>query len=177
MDILQSLADLLKHRNTIDQQIASLIGRPAEKGHIGEFVASQIFHIRLNESASMKDIDGYFSDGPLAGKSVNIKYYGKREGLIDMSTSELIDYYLVLTGSIGTATSSRGTHRPWIIANVYLFDAHVVYASLKSRNVKIGVPTSVRNTYWEEAEIFPTQRNLLLSVTQNQRALLTLFAE
>src|SRR3954471_1765925 len=79
---LAVLTDLLRHRNEIDRQIAGLIGRPAERGHLGEFIASRLFGIRIAGSATQKDLDGWFESGPLAGKSVNVKLYGLHEGLL-----------------------------------------------------------------------------------------------
>jgi hypothetical protein len=73
MDDLTQLADLIKKRNSLERQITALIGRPAQIGHIGEYIASRIFRIVLEESASHKSMDGRFSDGPLKGGTVNIK--------------------------------------------------------------------------------------------------------
>ena len=49
---LEPLAMFIKQRNEIDKDISEIIGRPAERGHIGEFVAAEIFGIELHESAS-----------------------------------------------------------------------------------------------------------------------------
>jgi hypothetical protein len=84
MDDLVLLADLIKAKNSVDNIIANLIGRPAQIGHVGEYIAAKIFDIELNRSASQKDIDGYFRSGPLAARSVNVKWYGKREGILDL---------------------------------------------------------------------------------------------
>ena len=53
---------------------------------------------------------------------MNIKWYLKREGLLDTTESAALDYYLVLTGPPSAALSSRGTTRPWCIQAVFLFD-------------------------------------------------------
>jgi len=74
---LHTLAQLLTKRNRLDQAIAAVIGRPAIQGHIGEFIASRVFGIRLMPSASNKAFDGQFVGGPLDGRSVDIKLYGK----------------------------------------------------------------------------------------------------
>jgi hypothetical protein len=42
---------------------------------------------------------------------VNIKWYLKREGLLDTSESVRLDYYLVLAGPRSAAASSRGSTR------------------------------------------------------------------
>ena len=98
-DDLQHLASLLHARNTNEIAIAQIIGRPAERGHIGEYIASRIFDIALEQSAVHRGSDGRFKSGPLAGKSVNIKMYGNREGIFDIKPECLPDYYLVQAGS------------------------------------------------------------------------------
>lgn len=85
MSELEKLADLISERNRISKTISKLIGRPALPRHIGEYIASKIFNIELEEFATSKGIDGRFTEGPLKGKTVNIKLYGKREGLLDIS--------------------------------------------------------------------------------------------
>jgi hypothetical protein len=90
---------------------------------IPEWIAAQVFGIELEASAVAAGIDGRFGPGPLQGQTVNIKWYLKREGLLDTTESTALDYYLVLTGPPATAASSRGTTRPWSIQAVFLFDA------------------------------------------------------
>ena len=68
---LEELADLLRSRNQLDQQISVIIGRPATAGHIAEFVAAAVFDIDLEEAANNQGYDGHFRTGPLAGRSVN----------------------------------------------------------------------------------------------------------
>ena len=43
---LEKLAELIKRRNRIDNEIAGIINRPVERGHVGEFIAFQ-FDIEL----------------------------------------------------------------------------------------------------------------------------------
>ncbi len=174
---LIQLAELLRHYTAIGDKIARLISRPVALGHLGEFVAAQIFRIELAASATEKGLDGRFVGGPLAGRTVNVKWYGKREGMIGLDLSERAEYYLVLSGPKSTALSSRGATRPWRIDAVYLFDARQLHQALRERKVKIdSSATSVANKYWEAAEIYPTVRNSILSLTDEQRNLLALFA-
>ena len=49
---LQRLASFIKKRNAADNDISALIGRPAKKSHIAEFIAAGIFRIELYESAN-----------------------------------------------------------------------------------------------------------------------------
>jgi len=87
MTDLRRLAELIQKRNRIDGEIAAIIGRPAHAGHIGEYLAAAIFGIDLNAGANTKALDGYFRDSPLAGKSVNIKYGTRRDGMLNLAHS------------------------------------------------------------------------------------------
>ncbi len=69
---IEQLAELVRARNANEVAISRIIGRPAQIGHIGEYIASKIFGIELEDSAVHPGSDGRFIDGPLAGKSVNI---------------------------------------------------------------------------------------------------------
>jgi hypothetical protein len=106
---------------------------------------------------------------------VNVKWYLKREGLLDMSASDKLDNYLVLSGPTSSAMSSRGGTRPWQIDAVYLFDARKLLADVVERGVKVGVATSVRNSQWRAAEIYPEQINPRLLVASSQAERLGLF--
>ena len=139
---LIKLAELIKKRNAITKKIANLIGWPAEKGSVFEYIASKIFDISLESSRSHKGNDGHFNKGMLAGKSVNIKYYTQRDTL-DINPKILPDYYLVFTGPKSKAKSTRGETLPWIVQNVYLFNASNLINDLQDR-VKIGTNTSIR---------------------------------
>jgi hypothetical protein len=174
-EVLQELAILLTQRNEIDARIALLIERPMTSGHLGEYIAAKIFDIELENSAVALAIDGRFRSGPLAGKTVNVKWYLKREGLLDMSLSKVLDYYLVLTGPRSAAASSKGGTRPWQIDAVYLFDSKRLLADLTRRGVRVGVATSVRNAQWEAAEIYPASANPVLPLSAGQSAQLALF--
>jgi hypothetical protein len=186
-DDLTQLAKIMSQRNELDRQIAAIISRPAEKGHIGEYIASRILNIALNPSATHKGIDGHFTDGALKGRTVNIKLYGKHEGILDMpkdaadKPSHLPDYYLILTGPNGVAMSSRNTHRPSVIHSVFLFETYSLIdglmqrAKTRGKDMKFGVAASVPQEFWKTAEIYPTQQNTALLLTEEQRKLLALF--
>jgi hypothetical protein len=142
---LEQLANLIKKRNLLENEITALIGRPAQIGHIGEHIAAEVFKIALEESASQKGIDGHFIDEPLAGRSVNVKWYAKREGLLDITHSPP-DYFLVLTGPKSKTMNSRGQVRPWLIESVFLFEANSLVTQLRNRKVAIGIATQCRTT-------------------------------
>jgi hypothetical protein len=167
MGNLEKLAKLIKQKNLSDGEIARIIGRPAERGHSGEYIAAHIFDIELEPLASSKGIDGHFNSGNLKGQSVNIKWYGKLEGLLD--------FYLVMTGPRTAAWSSRGKTRPWLISYVFIFDAAVLFGELEHQGRKIGIATSVKIHLWETAEIYPEQKSNLLTLSDRQRELLALF--
>jgi hypothetical protein len=113
---------------------------------------------------------------PLQGRTVNIKWYLKREGLLDMMKSTVLDYCLVLTGPRSPAVSSLGTTRPWCIEAVYLFQARQLRSEQITRGVKRGVASSVTRQQWEAAEIYPSAANTDLLVTTQQAERLKLFA-
>lgn len=172
MEHLAVLATLIQQRNMVERKIAEIIGRPAINGHIGEYIAANIFGIALEESATNKGSDGFFTSGQLAGRSVNVKLYTKRTNILDINPSALPDYFLVLTGPKVAAASSKGTVAPLCVDAVFLFDARKLVGQLRC---KIGIATSVAQAFWEKAEIFPRQNNPELVVSQVQKEMLGLF--
>lgn len=173
-DQLAQIADVLRKRNWIDARIAEIIQRPMTSRHLGEWIASQVFDIELEPSARAMAFDGRFRTGPLRGRSVNVKWYLKREGLLDMTEADALHYYLVMTGPVSAPVSSIGSTRPWCIDSVHLFDARWLLAEQRARGVRIGVASSVPNRFWNDAEIFPSA-NPLLPLSPEQGALLGLF--
>lgn len=153
---VRRVADLLRRRNAIDAELASIIDRPAEKGHVGEWLASVLFDIELERSAANPSWDGRFRSGPHAGRTVDIKWYARREGLLDINPATLPDCYLVLTGPPGAADSSRGASRPWIVTDAFLFETEALLQELRGRGVAIGIATSVRQDLWERSRCRPS---------------------
>jgi hypothetical protein len=168
---LMSIAMLLRERNRIDARIADIVGRPVVSGHLSDWIAAQIFDIELEPSANSA-IDGRFRSGALAGRTVNVKHYTRNQGLLDMTDSEALDYYLVMTGPRGP---TAGTHRPWSIEHVYLFDAQALYDELSAQLRRIGVATSVRAEYWRAAEVYPDPARPALALGPKQTAALASF--
>ena len=175
MENLEQLAIAILNKNAADESVARIIGRPALIGHTGEYIAASVFGIKLEQSATTKSYDGHFTIGNLKGKNVNIKWYTKMEGLLDIDPDNLPDYYLVLTGPIGAATSSRESTRPWLISFVYLFDARELLDQLDKGKTKIGTATSVARQFWQDAELYPEQKSDLLTLNNEQMRLLSLF--
>ena len=174
---LRRLASLIRQRNDVDREIATIIGRPAHPGHIGEFVAAEIFDIDLHESATHKGEDGHFASGPLAGRSVNVKKSSTDEGLLNIRPDALPDFFLVLTGPRTQAASSRGTTQPWTIEQVFLFEAAPLVEQLRERGVRIGIATSVRRHLWDDAMIYPSPSNPALRLTPEQVSMLEMFGD
>ncbi len=73
---IRRLAALIGTKNAADAAIAEMIGRPCQIGHVGEWIAAQVFDIELHPSAAVEASDGVFRAGSLAGRSVNVKWYG-----------------------------------------------------------------------------------------------------
>lgn len=169
---LQRLAETVRRKNAADRRVAEIIRRPALSGHFGEFVAAAIFGIELCGSATQEGYDGWFRGGALDGKTVNIKYYTKHEGLLDLKRENGPDYYLVLTGPAADPAASCRQTRPWVIESVFLFQAAELLGRL---TVKIGIATSVRKSLWHDAKIYPCDSSLL-PLAQSQRDLLALFS-
>lgn len=176
---LAQLADLLRDRSLIDDQISGIIGRPAHPGHIGEYIAAAVFGIDLHPSAVYKASDGFFSSGSLAGQSINIKLYSKQESMLDLSATDDLalhpDFYLVMAGGKGTGGTTKGTRASLSIESVFLFRASVLIPVLVERGVKIGVATSVQKERWQAAMVYPEANNPDLELDEHQRALLAMF--
>jgi hypothetical protein len=166
------LASLVKSRNTIDNKISTLIGRSAQVGNVGEYIAAAIFHIAMEEVGKQRGYDGRFTQGPLAGQSVDMQWRPKHDGQFNIRVDAYPDYYLILTGPEGYASSVAN---PWIIESVYLFNGQELLNALKERGVQIGGGTSVTGPLWERAEIYPVPRNTRLVLTDEERKLLFLF--
>ena len=180
-DRLTELAEFVRRKNLADRPIARLIGKPALPGHFGEFVAAQIFDIRLNKGAAFPGFDGRFRSGELTGKSVNIKYKTKRDGLLNLKKEGEAgpDYYLVMTGPKKRAQPPLGGNRPWVIESVFLFEAEALVRELRNRNPKkkIGVAAGVPVDLWKKAMIYPNGGSPHLPVTEARRRRLALFSE
>lgn len=177
MDDLVRLSNLIKDLNDLTAQIGSIINRPAQIGHLGEYIAAKIFDITLQESASAKSIDGYFNTGALAKRSVNIKWFLKNDGLMNLARRSPPDFYLVMTGRMVAPATSRGKIRPYVIKYVYLFGGQEIGEKLQSRGVKIGIASSVRKDDWQTAEIYPRQVNQQLLLNPKQITMLKMFGE
>ena len=183
MSDLKQFARLIKQLNTTMDKIACRTGRPALIGHTGEYLAKEIFSVELHESGNKEGFDGWFprhrgfQPASLRGKTVNIKWYTKREGILDIKLPNGPDYYLVFAGPKTPPRSSRKTTRPWVINSVHLFEGESLIKKLRGRPrlKKIGIATSVAEEYWKESEIYPNQANPALIPTLSQQQQLVLF--
>jgi len=171
MTELQHIANLINERNKLEERISAVTGRPASIGHLGEYIASKIFGIRLAENANHKGVDGWIDNGPLKDRSVNIKWYAKHESILDMCREAGPDYYLVLAGPKQAPTRAIGP-RPCLIESVDLFEETSLRGVVTA---KIGIATSVRREVWEQHQIYPVQTSAILVLTEEQRVLLRAF--
>ena len=171
---LREIASLLKDRNRIDAAISNVIGKPMTSGHLGEWIASQIFDVTLEARANARAIDGHFNRGELDGRTVNVKWYLKREGILDMSTGLQPDFYLVLVGPKSAATAKLT--RPWRIDAVHLIDTADLLKELVAAGRRVGVASSIRNDVWARSEIFPVENPSLFTLSEDKRAALREFA-
>ncbi len=174
MSNLPQLASLLKSRNTVDSKIANLIEKPVGVQSVGEYIAAAIFGIALEEKTTHKSSDGHFTRGLLAGKSVDIQWRIRHDGILHLKTDPLPDYYLVFVGSKELATLHT-LSIPWLIESIYLFHAVELYTALRERGVQIGTGTSITGPLWERAELYPMQRNNQLMLSAEERNNIALF--
>jgi hypothetical protein len=171
---LARLASLIKQRNENEVLITAITNRPASIGHIGEYIASKIFNIALETNATKSVSDGKFVGGNLDSKTVNIKWYGKREGLLDM-TPVPPDFYLVMSGPMGNQLKSRGKTRPWCIEHVHLFYGPELTEAILKKGSKPGIATSIKKEYWDQAELWPEQKSRALVLEETQKSALNMF--
>lgn len=173
---LYHLATLVKQRNEVDNDLSDLIGRPSTVGNIGEYIASKVFDIELQERANHKGHDGIFASGPLEGKTVNVKFYTKQQYMVDINLRSVPDSFLVLVGPTAPLVSSRGTTLAIFVQAVYLFDAQQLIHSVQSRGTKVGTATSVVKQVWQANEIYPSQASTTITLTDEQKTYLQLFS-
>jgi hypothetical protein len=169
---LSWLASLIKSRNTIDEKIATLIGRTAQVNNVGEYIAATIFHIAFEEVGKRRGYDGRFTQGPLAGSTVDVQWHPRHDGQMNIRQDAFPDYYLILSGP---DTPPGQFASPWLIERIFLFKAQELLNGLRERGVQIGSGTSVTGPLWERAEIYPLTRNQRLVLSDEERRLLVLF--
>ena len=176
MERLNDLSYLVAQRNEISKKIHDIMSKPAQLGHVGEFIASIVFDIKLESLANNPAFDGTFHYGILKGKTVDIKTYSKHERILDLSEKVLPDYYLVLAGPPPLTPKIKGEDRPWIIDRVHLFEAEVLVTALRERGIKYsGRARSIANEYWDKSEIYPNQECGLIVLDQSKRDFLAKF--
>lgn len=175
MTNLARLAELLRARNTVESNIANLLSSSVSLGTVGERIAAQIFGITLIPSAQHSEFAGIFANQPFAGKTVDVQWYPRREGFLNIHSAPAPDYILVLAGPRQESSTVRALVNPWLISSVHLFHTQELLLALRERGVQIGSHTSVINQLWERSEIFPTARSHLLQLGAEQRQLLQLF--
>lgn len=175
MTNLARLAELLRARNTVESNLANLLRSSVSLGTVGESIAAQIFHITPTPATRQNQFAGIFASQLCAGQTVDVQWCPRREGFLNIHSAPAPDYLLVLAGPRPESSTTRALVNPWLISSVHLFHSQELLAALRERGVQIGSHTSVIAQLWERAEIFPTQRNPSLMLTEEQRQLLKLF--
>jgi hypothetical protein len=173
---LSRLAELVRARNTVESNMVNLIEREVHLNSVGEHIAANVFGIRLVPTTIQSGFVGIFTTPALSGKTVDIRWYPRRESYINIHTDPAPDYSLILAGPRVEPGEARGLANPWLLTSVYLFSMQDLLASLRARGVRIGPRVSINSQLWELAELFPVQRNPTLMLTDSQRQLLKLFA-
>jgi len=175
MKPLDTLSALVLEHNKIAEQITHVIGRPAQLGHVGEYLASSLFDVELAPAANNRLVDGHFRGGLLKGRSVDVKMYPVRENVLDMHETAIPDFFLVFAGPKGSAVSSKKKGRPWVIDGIYLFDAAAISAMLRAAGRRPGTGTSVAQSHWDVAEVYPRHECTLLDISEEHLAWLPSF--
>jgi hypothetical protein len=177
---LTHLADLIRIRNYVNNSVSQIIGRPAETGHLTEYIASRIFDVELHSTAVNKASDGLFrSPAGLAGCSVNVKYRSSSSRRLNIENSAELrnhpDYYLAFRGPKLPSEPASEKTLPLVIDAVYLFCSAELIPALVAEGVA-NIGPSVKSLYWQAAMIYPEHVNRALILSQEQRAALALFA-
>jgi hypothetical protein len=175
MTNLPRLAELIRSRNTVESNIANLLGCEVNLSNLGERIAAAIFGIRLIPAATSNGFVGIFTNPALTGKTVDVRWYPRRDSFMNVHIDPAPDYTLVLAGPKIEPDEARALVNPWVITSVYLFSMQELLATLRARGVRVGTRISVNSQLWERAEIFPVQHNTTLVLTGEQRQLLQLF--
>lgn len=175
MPDLSRLAELLRARNTVESNIANLLKCEVDLNIVGEQIAASVFGIRFMPTSVPGQSVGTFTRESLTGKTVDVRWYLRREGFLNIHTDPAPDYTLALAGPKLDPSEARAFVNPWIITSAYLFHMPELLNTLRVRGVRIGPRVSVNSHLWEQAEIFPNSPNSTLVLSNEQRQLLQLF--
>ena len=173
---IKQIAQFIRQRNQVEADIARLTGRPAQVGFVGEYIAANIFDIQFENQSARKSSDGRFRAGPLSGKTVSIKWYGRQDYILDISANAVADYYLVMTGPLSGENVSKASTRMWSVDLLYLFDAKEMVRQLTVRKSNMGLATAIPKKWWESAEIYPSVNSKLMSLSPAQVEMIAMFS-
>jgi hypothetical protein len=173
-ELISLVASLVRERNAIDAKLAQIMHRPMASGHLGEWLASQIFDIELEKSAVTRGWDGRFRSGPLHDRTVNIKWYSNVRALSTRSSPQrwTATWYWPARHprrSLHEAAPAPGTSTPCTCS------AHLNSTPSSSPAVSSSAsPPACAHKQWTNAEIYPST-NPLLPMTPRQVELLGQF--
>ncbi|MFM8321756.1 MAG: hypothetical protein ACKOC5_12655 [Chloroflexota bacterium] len=170
---LLRLSALIEQRNQLDAEIAGLIDAPAQPAYLAEFIARVVFEIQPREGRDQRRIDGHFSNGRLAGRTVAVRWYPRQTDVLDIPAIWQPDYLLAFSGP---CLDGDQNSRPWVIEAAYLFDTRALVHKLKRFGQAPGVAVPLNSETWRAAEIYPRAYSPLLRLTPEQGQLLALFA-
>jgi len=177
VDELSRLSNLIEERNRVKNNMTAIIGQPAQRGYVGNYIAAVIFGLTLHPPGSESRIgDGYFTAGLLAGQSVEVRWHSREGYRLDVDLAALPDYYLVFNGPPVSTSEVQRSHQQWAIGRVRLFQTSALLDMLPQPTHKAKVSVSAGKAQWDNAELYPTPHNTLLALTDVQRAQLNLFA-
>lgn len=172
MEELHRLAELVMQRNLIDYQIAQILKMPAIQPYVARYIAAAIFGIEL---PSLARSHGWFTQGELAGKSVQIRWRAHCIKPVQFSPP-IPNFCLVLTGAKVPPKSLDSNTRPLVIDAVHLFRVDELIKEVSPLSLERKFRQIVPAWLWEAAEVYPASRNPLLRLTEEQRELLELFS-
>lgn len=174
---LERFADLVRALNAINRALGRFLGRTADRGSITEDIASRIIHILLEKRANHPVSDGTFTEGPLRGCTVNVKWRAGGSKTVNIgNANHLPDYFLSFSGPAKSAiTNPSPGYNPFTIKEVCLFNAVELVTRLQKEGVPIRHQTRVGTEAWNRARIYPQQEGSPIVLTPEQETMLALF--
>src|SRR5258708_17280287 len=131
MPDLPRLADLLRARNTVESNIANLLGSGVNLNTVGVYIAATIFGITLLPFTRSSEFTGTFASQPLSGKTVDVQWYPRREGFMNVRAEASPDYYLVFAGPKQESSTARALVNPCLVSSLHLFETQDLPSALR----------------------------------------------
>lgn len=171
MEDLYRLAQLLQQRTIAEHQIALQVGRSPSQGEIVEYILRNLLQITQDSSVQH---DGRFTEGELAGRLVEIKYFTdglSLEALRHALDKPQPDYYLLAVGASLAQKQALMCPNALTIEAIYLLSASELASLLTSVSGK-----RASEALLEPFQIYPEPRNPLICLSEEQRDVLERFS-